>query len=153
MEQNDQTLSQQYDQWVFLKGKVHITENLDSDPSLSDSSPRKSDFPDDIKWRTSKSKGQDKNKKCQKHKKQDLSDSLSRDSDLSEKLTIRKRPNKKNRHQKKDPINLCANLTAKLLTTAYKFEYYNIQNRWGSAPAPYLLSYLCIITWDDIFPV
>ena len=51
----------------------------------------------------------------------DLSDpSLSDDSDSSDDIHYRRRQCKKERHRKKDPIKLCASLTAKFLTTAYK---------------------------------
>ena len=43
------------------KGKVHIPEDPESNPSMSDSSSRKSDLFNDIKYRKSKSKGRDKN--------------------------------------------------------------------------------------------
>ena len=42
------------------------------------------------------------------------------DSDSSEDSHYRRKRRKKKKQQKKDPIRLCATLTAKLLTTAYK---------------------------------
>ena len=60
-------------------------------------------------------------KKHQKYKKQDASDStLSRDSDFSNNSDHRRKRRKKKSHRKKDPIKLCARLTEKFLTTAYK---------------------------------
>ena len=51
--------------------------------------------------------------------KQDLSDSLSSDSDSYRKSDYKiKRRKDKNSHRKKDPIKLCAKLMAKYLTTA-----------------------------------
>ena len=60
-------------------------------------------------------------KKRQKHTKQDSSDSFPSNSDFYDKSDYRhkKRKNKRS-HRKKDPIKLCARLTAKFLTTAYK---------------------------------
>ena len=51
--------------------------------------------------------------------KQDLSDLLLSDSDSSDESDYKyKRHNKNKSHQKKDPIKLCENLTAKLLMKA-----------------------------------
>ena len=105
------------------KEKAHVTENQDIYPSLSDSSLSKYDSYDDRKYSKSKSKILDKKKKRQKHMKQDSSDLSSSNSDSSGKIDYRSKiRNKKKSHKKKDPIKLCTNLTAKLLTTAYKLN-------------------------------
>ena len=55
--------------------------------------------------------------------KQDSSYLSSSNYDSSIEIYYRRKIQNKNYiHQKKDPINLCANLTAKLLTTAYKLN-------------------------------
>ena len=81
-----------------------------SDSSSSDSAPKR---------KKSKNK-----KKRRKHRKDDSSDLSSSDdsddSDSSEDSNYRRRRRKNKKHRKKDPIRLCANLTAKLLTTAYE---------------------------------
>ena len=90
---------------------------------MSDSSPSESDSSYDRKYRKSKSKVHDKEKNHQKHTKQDPSDLSLRDYDLSNKSDYRrKRCNKNKSHRKEDPIKLCAKLTEKLLTTAYKLN-------------------------------
>ena len=72
----------------------------------------------------SKKKENKKKKKLRKHRKDDSSDPSSSDdsddSDSSEDSHYRRRQCKKKKHRKKYLIRLCANLTAKLLTTAYK---------------------------------
>ena len=89
--------------------------NLDPDPSSSDlSDSLSSDSAPKIK----KSK---KKKKCCKHRKDDSSDpSSSDDSDSSEDSHYRRKRCKDKKHRKEDLIRLCATLTEKLLTTAYK---------------------------------
>ena len=84
------------------KGKDHVPKDPESDPSLSDSSLRKSDTHDENKcrkfisknesdsadyrkYRKFKRKKYDKKKNRRKRIKQDLSDSLSSDYDLSKK--------------------------------------------------------------------
>ena len=57
------------------KGKLHVPEDPESDPSLSDSSPSESDSSTDINYRRYKINKRDTKKRCWKHKKQDLSDS------------------------------------------------------------------------------
>ena len=62
-----------------------------------------------------------KNKKRRKHRKDDLSDpSSSNDSDSSYDSHYRRNRRNNKKHQEKDPIRLCATLTEKLPTTAYK---------------------------------
>ena len=75
--------------------------------TLSDSSPKK--------------KKHNKKKKRRKDKKYDSSDpSLSDDSELSDDSDYRHKRRKRKSNWEKDPIKLCARLTKKLLTTAYK---------------------------------
>ena len=52
--------------------------------------------------------------------KQDHSDSSSSNSDLSDNSDYGRKRRKNKSHRKTDPIKLCARLTAKLLTIAYK---------------------------------
>ena len=86
--------------------------NLDPDPSSSDLSDSLSS---DLAPKNKKSK------KRHKHRKVDSSDpSSSDDSDSSEESHYRHKQRKDKKHRKEDPIRLCATLTAKLLTTAYK---------------------------------
>ena len=88
--------------------------NPDPEPPSSDSS--------EISSSDSRAKkNRSKKKKRRKHRKDDSSDpSSSDDSDSSDDIHYRFRQYKKKRHREKDPIKLCANLTAKFLTTAYK---------------------------------
>ena len=86
-----------------------------SEPSSSDSSETSS-----LDSREKKKKNT-KKKKRREHRKDDSSDpSSGYDSDSSDDIhyRLKRRNNKKNR--KRDLIRLCATLTAKLLTTAYK---------------------------------
>ena len=62
-----------------------------------------------------------KKKKTRKHQKDDSSDPSSSDeSDSSDDSHYIRKRRKDKKHQKKYPIRLCATLTRKLLTTAYK---------------------------------
>ena len=89
--------------------------NLDPDPSSSDSSDSLSS---DLARKIKKTR---KKRKRRKHCKYDSSDpSSSDDSDSSKDSHYRRNRRKDKKHLKKDPIRLCATLTAKLLTTAYK---------------------------------
>ena len=89
--------------------------NLDPDPSSSDSSDSSSSDS------APKKKKIKKNKKRRKHRKDDSSEPSSNDDpDSSEDSHYRRKQRKDKKHRKKDPIRLCATLTAKLLTTAYK---------------------------------
>ena len=94
---------------------------LKSDPDTQPSDSSDSSSSSDSEHKRKKSKNK---KKRRKHRKDDSSDpSLSDDSDDSDSsedshYRRRRRKNKKNR--KKDPIRLCATLTAKFLTTAFK---------------------------------
>ena len=100
--------------------KVHIPGYPNPDPSSSDSSSKKSNSSNDSNSSKSIENKRDKKKKRQKHKKQDASDSLSSNSDPSDDSDYRRKRRKKKSHRKKYPIKLCARLTEKLLTTAYK---------------------------------
>ena len=91
--------------------------NLDLDPLSSDSLDSSSS---DSAHKRKKSK---KKKKRRMHRKDDSSDlSWSDESDSSEESHYRRKQHKDKKHRKKKPIRLCATLTAKLLTTAYKLE-------------------------------
>ena len=83
-----------------------------SDSSLSDSEHKRK-------------KRKDK-KKSRKHRKDDSSDPSSSndydDSDSSEDSHYRPIRSKNKKHWKKDPIRLCATLTAKLMMTAFKLK-------------------------------
>ena len=98
------------------RSKNHEPEvNLDPDPSSSDSSNSSS-----LDSAPKKKKSRKKKKRC-KHRKDDSSDpSSSDDSDSSEDSHYRRKRRKDKKHRKKDPIKLCATLTEKLLTIAYK---------------------------------
>ena len=122
--------------------KEYVPEDPESDPRSSYSSS-KSNSSDDTKYRKSKSKRREKKKK---HRKRTLSDSSLSDSDLSGESQYKsKRRNKKNSYQKKkrDPIKLCAKLTAKFLITAFKLKIIKLK----------CFSYLYRITGNDIFTV
>ena len=62
-----------------------------------------------------------KKKKRRKHRKDDSPDPSSRDdSDSSDDSNYKRKRCKDKKHWKHNPIRICATLTAKLLTTAYK---------------------------------
>ena len=89
--------------------------NPDPEPSSSDSSETSS-----LDSRANKKKIK-KNKKRRKHRKDDSSDpSSSDDSYYSDDIDYRRKQRKNKKHRERDPIKLCASLTEKLLTTAYK---------------------------------
>ena len=101
--------------------KVQVPGDPDPDPSPSDSSSNKSNSSNDSNSSKSKKNKRDKKKKRLKDKEDDLSDpSLSGNSDSSYDSDYRRKLCKRNIYQKKDPIKLCAHLTAKFLTTSYK---------------------------------
>ena len=97
-------------------GETHKPEvNLDPEPSSSDSSETSSS---DSRAKKKKSK---KKKKRRKHRKDDSSDPSSiDDSDSSNDNHYRPKRRKKKKHREKEPIKICATLTAKFLTTAFK---------------------------------
>ena len=89
--------------------------NPDPEPSSSDSLESSSS--------NSRAKKKKHTKKINRHKHQiyDSSDpSSSDDSDSSDDSHYIRKRHKNKKHRKKDPIRLCATLTEKLLTTAYK---------------------------------
>ena len=89
--------------------------NPDPEPSTSDSSESFS-----LDSRAGKKK-RTKKKNCRKHREDDSSDpSSSDDSDSSDESHYRRKQRKNKKHRKKYLIRLCATLTEKLLTTAYK---------------------------------
>ena len=89
--------------------------NPDPEPSSSDLSETSS-----LDSRAKKKKSKTK-KKRRKHQKDDSSDPSSIDnSDSSNDSHCRRKQRNNKKHRKNNPIKLCANLTAKLLTTAYK---------------------------------
>ena len=86
-----------------------------------DPEPTSSDTPETSSSDSRGKKNKIKKKKRRKHRKDDSSDpSSSDDSDSSDDRYYRRKRCKKKRYRKKDPIKLCAKLTAKLLMTAYK---------------------------------
>ena len=89
--------------------------NLDPDPLSSDSSDSS---PSDSRAKKNKNK---KKKKHRKHQKDDSSDpSSSNDSDSSDDSHYIRKRHKDTKYRENDPIRLCATLTVKLLTTAYR---------------------------------
>ena len=101
----------------FLENeKGHVSDNLDPEPSLSDSSSKKS-----LSDLSSNKKELDKNKTHRKNRKDDSSDpSSSGNFDLSNDSDYRRKGHKKKNHRRKDTIKLCASLMAKFLTIVYK---------------------------------
>ena len=92
-----------------------LGSNRDPEPSSSDSSESSS-----LDSRARKKK-RTKKKKRRKHRKDDSSDpSSSNDSDSSDDSHYRSKRRKNKNNRKKDLIRLCATLTAKFLTKAYK---------------------------------
>ena len=89
--------------------------NPDPEPSSSDS------LDTSLLGSRAKKNKSTKNKKRPKHRKDDSSDPSSRDdSDSSDDSHYRRKRRNNKKHRKKDLIRLCATLTGKLLTTAYK---------------------------------
>ena len=87
--------------------KEHVPDDPYPDPSFSDLS--------------SKKKKHDSKKKHSKYRKDDSSDPSSSDnSHSSDDSDYICKTRKRNIYRKKDLIKLCARLTAKFLTTAYK---------------------------------
>ena len=119
--------------------------NLDPDPSSSDSLDSSSS---DSAPKKNKSK---KKKKRRKHQKDEPSNpSSSNDSDSFNDSHYRRKQRKDKKHRKKDPIRLCANLTAKFLTTAYKSNI--IRFKMYEDPLQRLIYFLTFIdSLDMIF--
>ena len=113
--------------------------NPDPEPSSSDSSDSLS-----LDLRARKKKRTKKKKRC-KHRKDDLSDlSSSDDSDSSNDSYYRRKQRKDKKHRKRYLIRLCANLTAKFLTTAYKSK--SIRFKMDEDP---LQHRICFLTFID----
>ena len=97
---------------------------MNSDPDTSPSDSSDSSSLSDSARKRNKSK---KKKNRRKHRKYDSSDpsssDYSDDSDSYENSHYRRRRRKNKKHRKNDPIILCATLTEKLLTTAYKSKF------------------------------
>ena len=72
------------------KGKARVPGDLDPNPSLSDSSSKRYNLPNDINSSKSIKRKPDKKKYCRKHKKQDVSDSLLSYSDSSDNSEYRR---------------------------------------------------------------
>ena len=104
------------------QGKAHVSGDPDPDSSWSDSSPDKYNYSNDSSSSKSIKKKFNTKKNLWKHRKQDASESSSRYSDSSDDSDYRCKRRKKKSHRKKDSIKLCARLTEKLLTTAYKLK-------------------------------
>ena len=119
--------------------------NLDPEPSSSDSSETSS-----LDSREKKKKNT-KKKKRRKHRKYDLSDpSSSDDYDSSADSHYRRKRRKNKKYRKKDPIKLCATLTVKLLTTAYKSK--TIRFKMDEDPLERRIYFLTFIdSFDMIF--
>ena len=96
-----------------------LPENSDPGPPLSDL-PKKSNSLNDSSSSKSKKNKRNKKGKRRKDKKDDSSDPLSSDSGSSYDSDYKRKQHKRKSDQLNYPIKLCARLTAKLLTTAYK---------------------------------
>ena len=116
--------------------------NPDPEPPSSDSS--------DISSSDSRAKkNRSKKKKRRKHRKDDSSDpSLSNDSDSSDESHYRRKQRKNKKHWKKYLIRLCATLTAKLLTTAYKSKI--IRFKMDEDPLQRRIYFLTFVEWLDM---
>ena len=86
----------------------------------------------------------DKKKNCRKHKKDDSSDpSSSDDSDSSNDSDYRHKRRKRKSNWEKDPIKLCARLTKKFLTTAYKSKI--IRFKMDEDPLQHRINFLTFV--------
>ena len=108
------------DRFSRAEWKYTRTRGTGSSPIIFRIIIEKSYFSNDSNSSKSKKKKRDKKKKRRKHKKQDSSGSSLSNYDLSDNSNYRCKQRKKKIHWEKDPIKLCARLTEKLLTTAYK---------------------------------
>ena len=116
--------------------------DLDPDPSLSDSSKNYNSSTDTNSIKSKKEK-RDKKKNHRKDKKDNsLDPSSSDDSDLSYGIDYRRKLRKRKSDREKDPIKLCAHLTAKFLTIAYKSK--SSSSNWMRirSNAVFIFSYL-----------
>ena len=106
-QENDPPPLTQPTEFPEQNGKGHVPGDPDPDPSFLYSSSKKNK--------------RDKKEKCRKYRKYYSSDpSSSKDSDSSNGSDYRRKRRKRKSHWEKGPIKLCARLTVKLLTTAYK---------------------------------
>ena len=122
--------------------------NPDPEPSSSDSSETSSSDS------RAKKKKRKKKKKRHKHWKDDSLDPYSSDySDSSDDIPYRRKRRKKKKHRKKYPIKLCATITEKLPTTAYKSKI--IRFKMDKDPLQRKIYFVTFveIAWDDIFIV
>ena len=109
-----------------------MTRSTDSSKHIETQEPEVNPYPEPSSSDSSESSSLDsrarekkrtKKKKRRKHRKDDLSDpSLSDDYDSSNDSHYRRKRRKDKKHRKKYPIRLCATLTAKFLTKAYKLK-------------------------------
>ena len=90
---------------------------MNLDPYLSSSDSSESSSSDS---RARKKKRTKKKNRRKYGKDESFDPSSSNDSDSSDDSNYRCKQRKDKKHRKKDPIRLCATLTAKLLTTSYK---------------------------------
>ena len=107
-----------------------MTQSVDSSKRSEEHEPEVNLDPDTLSLDSLESSSSDsrarknkrtKKKKRRKHRKDDSSNpSSSDDSDSSDDSNYRRKRRKDKKHWKKDPIRLCATLTAKFMTTAYK---------------------------------
>ena len=96
-----------------------------------------------------KKKENTKKKKRHKHRKDDLSHpSSSDDCDSSDDSHYRRKKRNNKKHRKKDPIKLCATLTAKVLTTAYKSKI--IRFKLGEDPLQRQIYFLTFVELLDM---
>ena len=102
---------------------------VNSEPDLSPSDSSDSSSSSDSARKRKKIK---KKKKRRKQRKDDSSDPSSGDdsdySDSSEESHYRRRRRNNKKHRKNDPIRLCATLTTKLLTTAFKSKIFRFKS-------------------------
>ena len=88
-------------------------------------------------------------KKCRKHRKDDSSyPSLSDNFDSSNDSHYRRKRRKNKKHREKDPIKLCATLTEKLLTIAYKSK--TIRFKIDGDPLQHRIYFLTFIDSLDL---
>ena len=102
------------------KRKTHIPGELDPDPSSSDSLSHKSNSPKDSNYSKSSKKKAIRRKSVINTKKRTRQNHHRSILIRPTTVTTYAKQQKKKSHQKTNLIKLCALLTAKLLTTAYK---------------------------------
>ena len=126
--------------------ETHIPE-VNPDPETSSSALSETSSLDS----RSKKNESTKKKKRRKHQNDDSSHpSLSEDSESSDDSHYRRKQCKDKKHQKKDPIGLCATFTEKLLTTAYRLKI--IRFKMDEDPLQHQINFLTFIdSLDMIF--